>query len=202
MGNEDKTKNGENGLENNNPVEPTEPVNPKEGGEGERDEAGKANPADDKIKKLMEEAAREKVNSKKWKEEFDKLASEVAQYKKQIKILEAGDQKNEMEELIKKQEHEEYVKGLEDFKKKAQAKDRYIAFGFSSELAEKAADAEIADDYQALLGVYEENKNEALKTQQEEFLRNRPEPRTGSSKPEEEENPILKGLKSVPILTY
>ena len=109
----------------------------------------------------LAEIAAAQAEVKKLKSERDNALKRAGDATKQLraKMTEAELQAEQQAE--KDEEHKEYVKGLEDFQKKTLAKERYTTqYGLEltdlklvAELSEKAANAEISGDMDALAEV-------------------------------------------------
>lgn len=102
---------------------------------------------------LMAEIARMKVSEQKMKKELDKALKEKGEV---TKALRAKQTAAELEDEAKREEeerHQEYVMELEEFKRKTEAKERYLMQGMSVEMATKAADAEVSGDMEALTDI-------------------------------------------------
>lgn len=73
-----------------------------------------------------------------------------------------------------KEEKEEYLHGLEQYKAENEARKRYRLQGMSDELAEKAAKAEIEGDMDALADVQQQHTKALLKEKEAEWKASRP----------------------------
>ena len=87
---------------------------------------------------------------------------------------------------------------LEDFKRKAEAKSRYALQGMTEELATKAAEAEVSGDYDELARVHKLHTEAIIKAKEKEWYKNRPEPNAGRGDGNQENDPFLAGLNSIP----
>ena len=84
---------------------------------------------------------------------------------------------------------------LENFKKKTEAKERYMTIGMSADLAKEAAEAEVNGDMDALTEVYKRYNEASIKANKDEWLRTRPEP-AASRDEAGNEDPFLKGFNA------
>jgi hypothetical protein len=134
------------------------------------------------IEDLQLQLAEERAKAQKFKSSFDKVSSEVAEYKKQLRAKLTEDEQKQLEIEEERAKQAEYIKGLEDFKKMSEATTRYMTVvGMSAELAKEASEAEINGDMDALAQIYSKH-NEMVKKQMEaEFLKGRPPINNGSN---------------------
>lgn len=122
----------------------------------------------------MAEIAAAQAEAKKAKAERDAALKKAGDATKQLraKMTEA-----ELEAEQKAQEDEEkaaHVKELEDYKAKNEALKRYRLQGMTDELAEKAADAEIKGDMDALADIQAQHTKALLKAKEAEWKTSRP----------------------------
>lgn len=104
----------------------------------------------------------------------------------------------EQEDEAKRQEAEAFkthMAELENFKKKTEAKERYMTIGMTAELAKEAADAEVAGDMDTLTAVYKKYNEASLKASRDEWIKTRPEPASSREENAENEDPFLAGFK-------
>ena len=114
------------------------------------------------------------AEAKKAKAERDAALKKAGDATKQLraKMSEA-----ELEAEQKAQEDEEkqaYVKELEDYKKKNEAIKRYVLQGMTSELAEKAAQAELENDMDSLADIQKQHTTALIKAKEAEWKASRP----------------------------
>jgi hypothetical protein len=134
------------------------------------------------IEDLQLQLAEERAKAQKFKSSFDKVASEVAEYKKQLKAKLTEDEQKQLEIEEERAKQAEYIKELEDFKKMSDATNRYLTVaGMSAELAKEAAEAELNGDMDALTQVYNKHKEMVKKNLETEFLKGRPPLSSGSN---------------------
>lgn len=122
----------------------------------------------------LAEIAAAQAEAKKAKAERDAALKKAGDATKQLraKMSEA-----ELEAEQKAQEDEEkqaYVKELEDYKKKNEAIKRYVLQGMTSELAEKAAQAELENDMDSLADIQKQHTNALIKAKEAEWKASRP----------------------------
>lgn len=129
---------------------------------------------------LMAEIARMKVSEQKMKKELDKALKEKGEV---TKALRAKQTAAELEDEAKREEeerHQEYVMELEEFKRKTEAKERYLMQGMSVEMATKAADAEVSGDMEALTDIQRQHTEATLKAARAEWQKSIPQPNFGT----------------------
>jgi hypothetical protein len=157
----------------------------QQGADGNNNNGGTTPPPEPKtptIEDLQLQLAEERAKAQKFKSSFDKVSSEVAEYKKQLRAKLTEDEQKQLEIEEERAKQAEYIKELEDFKKRSDATSRYVTVvGMSAELAKEAVDAELNGDMDALAQVYSKH-NEMVKKQMEtEFLKGRPPINNGSN---------------------
>ena len=69
---------------------------------------------------------------------------------------------------------------LEEFKRKTEAKERYLMQGMSVEMATKAADAEVSGDMEALTDIQRQHTEATLKAARAEWQKSIPQPNFGT----------------------
>lgn len=167
----------------------------EEQGKETKDEKKEVENNEPKIEDLMTQLAQEKAQRAKDKNALDKALKEVGELKKSLRARQTAEE----QELEAKREEEEahklYVAGLEDFKRSTEAKMRYISQGMNTEMAEKAAEAEIKGDMEELVALQKQFVDETVKAKEEEWLKNRPEVNTGGEN-DAENDPFLQGFNS------
>lgn len=138
------------------------------------------NESNSKAESLMAELARMRVNEQKMKKELDKALKEKGEV---TKALRAKQTAAELEDEAKREEeerHQAYVSELEEFKRKTEAKERYLMQGMSVEMATKAADAEVSGDMEALTDIQRQHTEATLKAARAEWQKSIPQPNFGT----------------------
>lgn len=153
----------------------------------------------EKMEQMAKDLAVERANSKKWKGEFDKASSQISAYKARAKTQEELDAVSAAEKAAQEEAQKQYVKGLEDFKQKHDLMDMYRNCGLSAELCEQAADAYMANDNAKVASIFAEDKKNAVAKEREEWLKNRPDIRTGSAE-KPDVDPMLAAWAEVPYV--
>lgn len=147
------------------------------------------------IESLMARVAELEAEGKKNKTALDKALKEKGDITKQYREVLTEAQQAKIDKENADEEHRQYVAGLEEFKKKAEAKARYALQGMSVELADKAAEAEIAGDMDALATIQRQNTENLIKQKEAEWLKSRPQVATGAGEVDKDD-PFLKGFNS------
>lgn len=104
----------------------------------------------------------------------------------------------EQEDEAKRQEAEAFkahMAELETFKRRTEAKERYLVMGMSKEFADEAAEAEVSNDMEALTSVYKKHHEASLKASRDEWLKSRPEPNAGRDEGAPDKDPFLVGFE-------
>lgn len=134
------------------------------------------------IDSLMAELAKTKAESAKNKAALDKALHNNGELTKQLRAkMTASEQEAEA-----KREAEEAqanrIKELENYKKRSEARERYMAtIGMSADLAKEAADAEVNGDMDALASVYKRHQESVMKANEAEWMKKLPKPEAGKA---------------------
>lgn len=174
MKNQDSTKLEQQTEEQKNATDQNATVSGTENSENENEDSGANTDA------LMAEIARMKVSEQKMKKELDKALKEKGEV---TKALRAKQSAAELEDEAKREEeerHQAYVMELEEFKRKTEAKERYLMQGMSVEMATKAADAEVSGDMEALTDIQRQHTEATLKAARAEWQKSIPQPNFGT----------------------
>ncbi len=135
---------------------------------------------------------RANAENAKLKSSLDNTSSEAARYKRQLREKQTAQEIQDEEKRKQEEQYKKYVAELENYKRKAEAKSRYALLGMSSELADKAAEAEIKGDMDELAAIQKKNTEAILKAREAEWLKNRPEANAGNSD-DSETDPFIIG---------
>ena len=147
------------------------------------------------MESLSADNAKLKAEIAKQKLALDKALHNNGELTKQLRAkMSASEQEAEA-----KREAEEAqanrIKELEDYKRRSEARERYMAtIGMSADLAKEAAEAEVSGDMDALASVYKRHQEAALKASEAEWLKKRPMPETSREEQAAKEDPFLKGF--------
>lgn len=142
---------------------------------------------------LMTELAKANAQIAKLKNSVDSTASEAARYKKALRERQSAEEIQNEEKQKAEEQQRQYIKDLETFKRKAEAKSRYALQGMSEDLATQAAEAEVAGDYDLLAKVHKQHTETIIKAKEQEWFKNRPDPIIGNGN-DADKDPFLKGF--------
>lgn len=146
----------------------TTPDNKETGDEEGNDNSG------EKSGKTYEDALAEiaaaQAEVKKAKAERDSALKKSGELTKQLRAKMTEDEVKAEQDAEKEEERKAYVKELESYKAKNEAFKRYTMLGMDSTLAEKAADAEIAGDMDALADAFKQQKQIELKAERAKWM--------------------------------
>ena len=141
---------------------------------------------------LLTQLAQANAENAKLKSSLDNTSSEAARYKRQLREKQTAQEIQDEEKRKQEEQYKKYVAELENYKRKAEAKSRYALLGMSSELADKAAEAEIKGDMDELAAIQKKNTEAILKAREAEWLKNRPDANAGNSD-DSETDPFIIG---------
>lgn len=123
------------------------------------------------VEALKSELAKLKAERERLKTSLDRTASEVADYKKKYREkLDAEEQ-----EKLNRQEHDDYVKGLERQIKQNEAFARYSSLGMGLELAKETAEFEVAGDISKVTDNIKKYQDTLVESAKTKWLESRPE---------------------------
>lgn len=149
------------------------------------------------IESLMAKIATLEASGTKMKAALDKALKEKGDITKQYREVLTEAQQAKIDRDNADEEHRQYVEGLENFKKTAEAKARYALQGMPEELAVKAAEAEIAGDMDTLATIQKQHTETLIKQKEAEWIKSRPPVNAGTGESSAEEDPFIKGFNSV-----
>lgn len=146
---------------------------------------------------LLAQLATLKVENARNKAALDKQMKANGELTKQLRAKmsaaeQEAEEKKEAEEAQKK-----LISDLQEFKKRTEAKDRYMLMGMSAEFAKQAAEAEVKGDMDTLASVMKQYNDASLKAQQAEFLKNRPDINAGHGEEDDELTKLDKEIAKV-----
>ena len=156
--------------------------------------AQEENQQDVSIDGLMAQLAALKVENARNKAALDKQMKANGELTKQLRAkMTAAEQeaesKREAEDAQKK-----LISELQEFKHRAEAKERYMLMGMSADFAKQAAEAEVKNDMDTLASVMKQYNDFSLKAQQAEFLKNRPDINAGHGEEKDERTRLEKEI--------
>lgn len=132
------------------------------------------------VESLMEEIARLKTSEQKTKLALDKALKEKGDLTKQYREVLTETQQAKIDKETADEEHRQYVSELEEFKKKTLAKERYLMQDMPVDMAEKAAEAEVSGDMDALANIQKQFRETSLKNAKAEWEKATPQPQFGT----------------------
>jgi len=131
------------------------------------------------IESLKAALAEERAQRKREKQALDKSLKQVGDLTKQLRAKQTEDEIAAEEKQAAEEERNEYVAGLEAYKRENEAKERYLLQGMSADLAKKAAAAEVAGDMDALADIQKQHTEAVRKADRAEWMKSRPDARVG-----------------------
>lgn len=132
------------------------------------------------MESLMEEIARLKTSEQKTKLALDKALKEKGDLTKQYREVLTETQQAKIDKETADEERRQYVSELEEFKKKTLAKERYLMQHMPVDMAEKAAEAEVSGDMDALANIQEQFRETSLKNARAEWQKTIPQTQFGT----------------------
>lgn len=146
------------------------------------------------VESLMAELAKVKAESAKNKTALDKALHNNGELTKQLRAKMTA---TEQEEQAKKEAADAMLAEMEDlkqFKRRAEAQERYTTIGMSAEFAKAAAEAEVKGDMDAFAAVMKRYNEATIKAQQDEWNRTRPDINAGRENAEDEATKLEKEI--------
>lgn len=132
------------------------------------------------MESLMEEIARLKTSEQKTKLALDKALKEKGDLTKQYREVLTETQQAKIDKETADEERKQYVLELEEFRKKTLAKERYLMQDMPVDMAEKAAEAEVSGDMDALANIQKQFRETSLKNARAEWQKSIPQPQFGT----------------------
>lgn len=163
---------------NTNVIDNPQNINPNPQADPKNDQTDPAK-EDVTVESLMEEAARARAAEQKMKMALDKALKEKGDLTKQYREVLTESQQAKIDKENADEEHRQYVAELEAFKRKTEAKNRYLMQGMGAEMAEKAAEAEVSGDMDALADIQKQHTETVLKSARAEWQKTIPQPQFG-----------------------
>ena len=146
------------------------------------------------LESLSADNARLRADLAKQKLALDKALHNNGELTKQLRAKMTA---QEQEDAAKKEQAEAFqarMAELETYKKKNEAKERYLTMGMSAEFAKEAAEAEVAGDMDTLTAVYKKHNEATIQASKDEWLKSRPEPNAGKEESAADKDPFLAGF--------
>lgn len=149
-----------------------------DGGEGENEltvEELKAEITNQK--NLLENA--EKLRQKE-KAALDKALKEVARLTKESRANKTEAEIDAENKRVEFENMQEEIKELRAYKQLNEAKERYLLQGMNPETAQKAAEAEVSGDMDALVSIQKAHTDALIKAKEAEWMKSRPNANVGT----------------------
>ena len=122
------------------------------------------------------------------KAQFDKVTSDLAAAKKQLRSRMSEDEQKEADRAAQTEAMEAELKTLRHEKAVSTYKAQYLAQGYDEKMAEEAATAMADGDNDAVFAVMKKHQTEAEKQMRQRILKETPVPPAGDNRdPEDEE---------------
>ena len=137
--------------------------------------------------KLRAELAKNKVA-------LDKALHNNGELTKQLRAKMTAQEQEDEAKRIEAENFRNHMAELEAFKKRTEAKERYLTIGMTPELAKEAAEAEVSGDMDVLTDVYKRYNEASIKAHKDEWIKTRPEPAASRDESAEKEDPFLTGF--------
>ena len=131
------------------------------------------------LEKERSERKAEQQAAKKVKDALDKALHDKAQLTKERRAEMTDAQREAAEREERWNELVERCADLEKYKSTNQAKERYLARGFSIELATKAAEAEVSGNMEELSVIEQTYHDAEMKAARDEWMKSRPRVNSG-----------------------
>ena len=165
--------------------------------EAKGEQAGTGSEAEPEItiESVMAELAKARAESAKNKAALDKALHNNGELTRQLRAKMSASEQEQEAKRAAEEEQKNRIKELEDYKRRSEAKERFMTtMGMPPELAKEAADAEVAGDMEALTSVHKRHTDAILKASREQWLKERPEAASGHDEGHEKEDPFLAGF--------
>lgn len=117
---------------------------------------------------------------KKDKEALDKALKEVARLTKEARANKSEAEIEAEKKRVEDEEMREELENLRSYKRLNEAKERYLIQGMDAETAQKAAEAEVSGDMDALTKIQKAHTDNLLKEKEAEWKKSRPGANVGN----------------------
>lgn len=146
------------------------------------------------IESLMADMAKLKAENAKNKAALDKALHNNGELTKQLRAKMTASEQEEEAKREREEAQQKEIEDLKNYKRRSEARERYLTLGMSPEHAKAAAEAEVAGDMEALSDVQKKHTEALLQAQKAEWLKSRPDPNVGHGEDEKEKDPFLAGF--------
>lgn len=133
------------------------------------------------VESLMAKVAELEAKEAKTKAALDTALKEKGEITKQYRATLTEAQQAKLDKETADEEYKAYVEGLEAYQKKNEAMKRYMTVQkMPADLAEKAAEAEVAGDMETLTSIQNQHSESMLKGARAEWQKSIPQPQFGT----------------------
>lgn len=129
------------------------------------------------------------------KSQFDKLASELAAAKKQLRAKMSEDEAKELDRQQEWEEKEQELTALRKEKTLSTYKASFLALGYDEQLASETADALTESDMDAVFANMKKHTANAEKALRAKILKETPVPPAGNNVEEKDKDPFIEAFK-------
>jgi hypothetical protein len=137
------------------------------------------------------------VEIAKLKREKDRASAEAADYKKKFRATQSEKEIMDAEKAEAQARRDEEFEAMKREITINKLAKNYMALGYSSEMAEAAATADVDNDSETRFKIQAQVDAEKKKAWEKEFIASRPQIAAGTGGTNAEEDPFLKGFNSV-----
>ena len=142
------------------------------------EEEGEPEPTTDEeaesLDDLKQQLAEERAVRAKDKAALDKALKQVGDLTKQLRSKQTQQEIDDEAKKAAEEETKEYISSLEAYKRENEAKERYLLQGMDTEMAKKAASAEVAGDMDALVNIQRQHTETLIKAKEAEWKKSMP----------------------------
>jgi len=146
------------------------------------------------VESMMAEIAKLKAENAKNKTALDKALHNNGELTKQLRAKMTASEQEEEAKRERDEAIQAHIKDLEDYKRRSEARERYLTLGMNAEHARQAAEAEVAGDMEELAKIQSQHTASLLKEKEAEWLKSRPDVNAGHGEGEGEKDPFLAGF--------
>lgn len=146
------------------------------------------------VESMMAEIAKLKAENAKNKTALDKALHNNGELTKKLREKMTASEQEEEAKRERDETIQKHIKELEDYKRRSEARERYLTMGMSAEHAKLASEAEVAGDMEALAKVQSQHTAALLKEKEAEWLKSRPDVNAGHDESDGEKDPFLAGF--------
>lgn len=148
--------------------------------EGEEPAAApEANNDVETLDSLKQQLAEERAAKARDKAALDKALKQVGDLTKQLRSKQTQQEIDDEAKRTAEEQTKEYIAALEAYKHENEAKERYLLQGMDSEMAKKAAAAEVAGDMDALMNIQRQYTDSVIKAKEAEWKKSMPKAHVG-----------------------